>query len=82
MAILHDTELTPDEQQKITNNFNETEIETIQSDAILEKQTEYEMKQRRISRTVASTIIFVSCAVIAFLSIATIIFASIFAPQH
>lgn len=82
MAILHNTELTPDEQLKITNSLNETENEAIQSDAMLEKQSEHEMQQRSISHTVAATAISVSCAVIAFLSIAVIIFASIFAPQH
>ncbi len=80
MSILYDTELTPDELLKITNSLNETEA--IESNMMLEKQAEHERQQRHASRTMAVTVISVSCAIIAFFVIATIIFASIFAPQH
>ncbi len=78
MAILNDVELTYDEERKITNSLNETEIEIIESDIILKTQDEHRNQQKHISRT----IVMVLCAITAFLVFAIIVFASIFAPQH
>ena len=82
MAILHDTELTPDEQQKISTSLNETEIEALQSEAMLKEQAEHENQQKSISRTITVTMISILCAALAFFGIGMIIFVNIFAPQH
>ncbi len=82
MPILNDIELTSDEERKITNSLNETEIETIESDIILKTQNEHASKQKHISRTIALTLISVLCAIAVLLVFATIVFVSIFAPQH
>ena len=82
MAILNDTELTTDEERKITNSLNETEIETIESDIMIKTQDEYECKQKRISSTIMLTLISVLCAIAILFCFAMIVFANIFAPQH
>lgn len=82
MAILNDIKLTPDEERKITNSLNETEMETIESDIMLKTQDEHENQQKHISRTIAFTLISVLCAIAVLFGLAMIVFTSIFAPQH
>ncbi len=82
MAILNDTELTNDEERKITNSLNETEIETIESDIMLKTQDEHENQQKHINRTIALTLISVLCAIAVLFCFAMIVFTNTFAPQH
>lgn len=82
MAILNDTELTNDEERKITNSLNETEIETIESDIMLKTQDEHENQQKHINRTIALTLISVLCAIAVLFFFAMIVFTNTFAPQH
>lgn len=82
MAILNNIDLSSDEERKIAHSLNETETEALQSEAMLREQAEHENHQKNTSRTIAVTLISVSCAVLAFLGIGIMIFANVFAPQH
>lgn len=82
MAILNGIELSTYEKHKIADSLNETETEILQSEIMLKEQAEDEKHQKRISRSIAVTVISVSCAVLVFWGIGMIIFANIFAPQH
>lgn len=82
MAILNNIELSADEENKIARSLNESETEALQTEVMLKEQAERENQQKNTSRTIAVTLISVSCAVLAFFGIGMIIFVNIFAPQH